>query len=83
MPQFALDYRRMTPEMRAYFSRFGTPGYETTARSGPAPAPDAAALARREHRLRNGLSRATADGEHAAEALALRRRELELLRLQG
>jgi hypothetical protein len=67
------------------------PGYETTARSGPAPAPDEAALARHEHRLRHGLSRPTAGTDVQSRlralansgdpALALRARQLQLLNL--
>lgn len=91
MPQHPLDYRRMTPEMRAYFGQFGRPGYETTAYGGGAPDADWIT-----ETLPNGWIRQTRAGTHgarerhtagaaaggaAARALALRRRQLELLRL--
>lgn len=61
MPQVPLDYRRMTPEMRAYFGQFGRPGYETTAYGGGAPDADWIT-----ETLPNGWTHQTRAGTHAA-----------------
>jgi hypothetical protein len=74
----ALDYRRLTPAIRARLGQLAAPGYETTARDGAPAVPDESMLARREYRQRHGLTQPAADG---GQALALRRRQLELLRL--
>jgi hypothetical protein len=70
MPQQCADYRRLSAAQRAQLT---APGYETMARAS-AGMPDAGMLARHEHRTRQAVASDTG-------ALALRRRQLDLLKL--